>query len=208
MQLGFPMRPSFPARNGGRKGNQAAELISTSDTHSNGTAGFPCGHCHSGAGVYAQLCGSRCSRRSPICILHTLQNVFTVHTVHPKILPLIFLIWSVISNWTSLKQNAFQCLQVLQSSFAGTSSPKPPPPQSWMQTREVWIFLLDLKDTLELRLLKCRFMKETKIVVTCVLFIYSKTFNGWLCQVEGYTPSSWGAPSLLSEDNKKTGIVK
>lgn len=72
-------------RNGGRKGNQAAELISISDTHNNGAVGFPCGHCHRGASVHAQLCGNKCSRKSPVCILHILQNVFTVHTLHPKI---------------------------------------------------------------------------------------------------------------------------
>lgn len=86
-----------------------------------------------------------------------------------------FLIWLITSTLIFLKQNASWYLRVLQCSFAGTSSLKPPPLQrSWdtwkgieRKLEKIGFPLYQLKVNLELSLLKCRFVKEIKIVITC-----------------------------------------
>lgn len=159
------------------KGHQEAESQSSCDTHSTGDAGFSCGHWLRGPGVQCpamwwQMQESYLHSVYPSKLLYCSPFSTTNFCIN-------FLIWLIISTLTFLKQNASWYLRVLQCSFAGTSSLKPPPLQrSWdtwegieRKLEKIGFPLYQLKVNLELSLLKCRFVKEIKIVITCSSFI-------------------------------------
>lgn len=113
----------------GRKGHQEGDLHGSSETHNTGDVEISCGHCLGVLVSSVQLRGSKCSRESSVSILHTLCHFFTAHHPLPQSFALIFLVWSITWNLTSVKPNTSWCPWVLERSFVGASSLELPPLQ-------------------------------------------------------------------------------
>lgn len=201
----------LPVRHGRQKRPLRSRAHSNPDTHNSGDIRSR-GHCRRDPGAQCQLYGSKCSQEFYLYPAHPLKLLYCLPLSTTK----FCINFLGLINYIKRGLSEAKCILVPLGPLLGPhlwnhhlSKEVTHIEKSWRQTKENWIFFIDLKVTLELNLLQCRFVKETKIAVSCASFVTHllKSISLVTMLGRGYNPSSWAAHSLVRETYRKQEML-